>query len=95
MGAYCLLPLIPSHPARVGEIMKVLWSKYHGAVIFGDRREIACIPHTGCRLEIVATPRVSHRKVNLQLAPSPTSPPLEDLVVRRQRLSELESSRRS
>jgi hypothetical protein len=31
----------------------------------------------------------------LQLAPSPTSPPLEDLVVRRQRPSELESSRRS
>jgi hypothetical protein len=67
MGAYCLLGLIPSHPARVGEIMMVFWSKYHGAVIFGDRREIACIPHAGCRLEIVATPFVSHRKVNLLL----------------------------
>jgi len=67
MGTYCLLGLIPSHPARVGEIMEVLWSDYNGPVIFGDRREIACIPHTGCRLEIVATPPVSHGKVNLLL----------------------------
>jgi hypothetical protein len=44
--------------------MEVLWSDYYGAVIFGDRREIACIPHTGCRLEIVATPPISHRKVH-------------------------------
>jgi hypothetical protein len=132
MGAYCLLGLIPSHPARVGEIMKVLSSDYHGAVIVGDRREIACIPHTGCRLEIVATPPVSHRKVNLllpgqvirykrsfflgdrfeltggtkvslrhlvgfelQLASSLAPTPLEDVVVRRRRLSELEPSRRS
>jgi len=132
MGAYCLLGLIPSHTARVGEIMKVLWSSYHEALIFGDRREITCIPHTGCRLEIVATPPVSHRKVNfllpgqvirykrsfflgdrfelpggskvslrhlvgfkLQLAPSLSPPPVEDVVVRRRRLSELESVRRS
>jgi hypothetical protein len=125
MGAYCLLGLIPSHPAREGEIMKVLRSNYDGAVIFGDRREIACIPHTGCRLEIVATPPVSHRKVNfllpgqvirykrsfflgdrfelpggtkvslrhlvgfkLQLAPSLAPPPVEDVIVRRRRLSE-------
>jgi hypothetical protein len=67
MGAYCLLGLIPSHSARVGEIMQVLWSDYHGVVIFGDRKEIACIPHTGCRLEIVATPPISGRKVNLLL----------------------------
>lgn len=67
MGAYCLLGLIPSHSARVGEIMQVLWSDYHGAVIFGDRKEIACIPHTGCRLEIVATAPISDRKVNLLL----------------------------
>ena len=67
MGAYCFLGLLPSHPARVGEFMKVYWSNYHGAVVIGDRREIACIPHTGCRLEIVATPHVSHRKVNLLL----------------------------
>src|SRR5262249_38854071 len=132
MGAYCFLGLMPSHPARVGEIMKVLCSPYHGAVIFGDGREIACIPHTGCRLEIVATAPVSHRQVNLllpgqvirykrsfflgdrfelpggtkvslwhlvgfklQLAPSLASPPMEDVVVRRRRQSELESSRRS
>jgi hypothetical protein len=132
MGAYCLLGLIPSHPARVGETMTVVWSSYHGALIFGDRREIACIPHTGCRLEIVATPPVTHRKVNLllpgqvirytrsfflgdrfelpggtkvslwhlvgfqlQLAPSLAPPPVEDVVARRRRLSELESSRRS
>jgi len=67
MGAYCLLGLIASHPARVGEIMEVLWSDYNGPVIFGDRREIACIPHTGCRLEIVVTPPISHGKVNLLL----------------------------
>jgi hypothetical protein len=67
MGAYCLLGLIPSHSARVGEIMQVRWSDYHGVVIFGDRQEIACIPHTGCRLEIVAAPPISHRKVNFLL----------------------------
>jgi len=115
----------------VGEIMKVVWSDYDGAVILGDRQEIACIPHTGCRLEVVATPSVSHRKVNLllpgqvirykrsfflgdrfelpggtqvslrhlvgfklQLAPSLAPPPVEDVVVRRPRLSEIELSRR-
>ncbi len=36
-------------------------------VIFGDRREIACIPHTGCRLEILATAPTSHRALNLLL----------------------------
>jgi len=129
MGAYCLLESIPSHPACVGEILKVLSSNYHGAAIFGDKGEIACIPHTGCRLEIVATPPVSPRKVNLllpgqiirykrsfflgdrfelpsgttvslwhfvgfklQLAPRLAPPPIEDVVVQRRRLSELESS---
>src|SRR2546428_5271587 len=56
MGAYCLLGVIPSHTVSIGEIMEVLWSDYHGAIIFGDREEVACIPHAGCRLEIVATP---------------------------------------
>ncbi len=67
MGAYCLRALIPSHAAVVGEIMQVLWSDYYGAVIFGDRREIACIPHKGCRLEIVATADATHPLVNLLL----------------------------
>ena len=67
MGAYCLLVLIPSHTVSIGEIMEVLWSDYHGAIIFADREEVACIPHAGCRLEIVATPPSSHRKVNLLL----------------------------
>src|SRR2546427_12945382 len=67
MGAYCLRALMPSHTASVGEIMKVLWSDYYGAVIFGDRREIACIPHEGCRLEIVATAKTTHPLVNLLL----------------------------
>jgi hypothetical protein len=35
--------------------MEVLWSDYHGAALFGDRGEIACNPHGGCRLEIAAT----------------------------------------
>ena len=67
MGAYCLLESIASHPARVGEIMEVIWFDYHGPVIFGDRKEIACIPHTGCRLEMVAAPPSPHPKVDLLL----------------------------
>ncbi len=67
MGAYCLHALIPSHAARAGEIMEVLWSDYYGAALFGDRREIACIPHKGCRLEILATAPTSHRELNLLL----------------------------
>ena len=47
MGAYCLLGSIPAHRASVGEILEVLWFDYHGAIIFGDRKEIACIPHAG------------------------------------------------
>jgi hypothetical protein len=67
MGAYCIRALIRHHPAHVGEIMEVLWSDYHGAAIFGDGQEIACIPHTGCWLEIVGTAETSHRRVNLLL----------------------------
>jgi hypothetical protein len=67
MRADCLRALIPSHTAGVGEIMRVLWSDYYGAVIFGDRREIACIPHNGCRLEIVATADATHPLVKLLL----------------------------
>lgn len=67
MGAYCLLESIASHAARVGEIMEVIWFDYHGPIIFGDRKEIACIPHKGCRLEIVATPPSPHPKVDLLL----------------------------
>jgi hypothetical protein len=68
MGAYCLRALIPVHAARAGEIMQVLlWSDYYGAVVFGEGGEIACIPHTGCRLEVVATAPTSHREVDLLL----------------------------
>jgi hypothetical protein len=67
MGAYCTRSLIPRHQAKVDEIMEVLWSDYHGAAIFGDGREIACLPHKGCRLEIVATAKTAHRGVNLLL----------------------------
>jgi hypothetical protein len=63
MGAYCVLESTPSHRASVGEILEVRWFDYHGAVIFGDRNEIACIPHAGCRLEITAIPPSTHRKV--------------------------------
>src|SRR4030095_16904386 len=55
-GAYCLLGSIPSHPVSIGEIMEVRQLDCHGAIIFGDREEVACIPRAGCRLEIVATP---------------------------------------
>jgi len=67
MGAYCTRTLIPHHPAKVDEIMEVLWSDYHGAALFGDRGEIACIPHGGCRLEIVATAETVHPEVDLLL----------------------------
>jgi hypothetical protein len=67
MGAYCLLGSIRSHRASPGETLEVLWFEYHGAVIFGDRKEIACIPHEGCRLEITATPPSPHRKVEVLL----------------------------
>ncbi len=67
MGVYCTLRRIPRHAAQVGEIMKVLWSDYDGAAVFGDRQEIACIPHKGCWLEIVGTVERSHRAVNLLL----------------------------
>ncbi len=59
--------LIPRHPARVGEIMQVRWFDYYGAMLFGDRHEIACIPHGGCYLEILGTGETSHREVNLLL----------------------------
>jgi hypothetical protein len=67
MGAYCLLESVPSHRASVGEILEVRWFDYYGAVIFGDRNEIACIPHEGCRLEITATAPSPHRKAELLL----------------------------
>ena len=67
MGAYCFLDSIASHLARAGEILEVVWFDHHGPVIFGDRREIACIPHAGCRLEIVAAPPSPHPKVDLLL----------------------------
>ncbi len=67
MGAYCTRALIPRHAAKVDEVMEVLWSDDHGAALFGDRREIACIPHRGCRLEVVATAETAHHEVNLLL----------------------------
>src|SRR5713226_2908460 len=53
--------------ATVGEIMEVRWVDYDGAALFGDKRKIACIPHKGCRLEIVAAVATAHREVNLLL----------------------------
>jgi len=67
MGAYCLLESVASHRASVGEILEVRWVDYYGAVIFGDRNEIACIPHEGCRLEITAAAPSPHRKAELLL----------------------------
>ena len=62
MGAYCRVPL-PRHIAADGETLEVLWSDYYGAALFGEGREIACVPHTGCRLEIVATAPTGNREV--------------------------------
>ncbi len=58
---------LPRHAAKIDEIMKVLWSDYYGVALFGDEEEIACLPHKGCRLEIVATAWSSHHDVNLLL----------------------------
>jgi hypothetical protein len=65
MGAYCTLLNIRRHPASLGEIMEVRRpSPYDDPVLFGDRKEIACIPHKGCVLEIVAVGDTTHREVN-------------------------------
>lgn len=65
MGAYCTLDYIRHHPAGLGEIMEVrrLFT-YYDAAVFGDRNEIACIPHRGCLLEIVAAGEATHPEVN-------------------------------
>ena len=69
MGAYCTLDSIRRHPAGLGEIMEVRrLSTYYDAAVFGDRNEIACIPHKGCLLEIVAAGEAAHPEVN-QLLP--------------------------
>ena len=65
MGIYCTLDRIPRHAAQVGEIMEVRWVDLAGPILIGDKKEIACIPHKGCRLEIAATAATSHRDVNL------------------------------
>ncbi len=65
MGMYCIIERIPRHAAQVGEIMEVSLIDRAGPVLLGDRREIACIPHQGCRLEIAATAATPHREVNL------------------------------
>ena len=69
MGAYCTRAFIPRHAARADEIMQVrrLSSYWPDVALFGDRNEIACIPHTGCRLEIVAIAETSHPVVDLLL----------------------------
>jgi hypothetical protein len=55
---------LPRHPAKVDETMKVLWSDYYGAALFGDEEELACLPYKGCRLEVVATAESAHHVVN-------------------------------
>ena len=41
------------HDARVGEEMLVTGNAYGQMTLRGDRNEVACIPHRGCRLETV------------------------------------------
>jgi hypothetical protein len=69
MGEYCTRVHIRRHPAKVGEILEVrrYSSYYYDVALFGDDREIACIPHQGCRLEIVATAETAHPQANLLL----------------------------
>jgi hypothetical protein len=67
MGAYCRLVYTRRHAARMGEIMEVRRPHPYDVAVFGDNEEIACIPHRGCRLEIVAAAETQHREVNLLL----------------------------
>jgi len=67
MGVYCTRSLIAPHTAQAEEILEVLWSDYHGAVIFGDGQRTACLPHNDCRLEIVETAKTAHHEVSLLL----------------------------
>ena len=67
MGIYCTLVRIPRHAAQAGEIMEVRWVDLAGPILIGDKKEVACIPHIGRRLEIAATAATSHRDVNLLL----------------------------
>jgi len=120
MGLYCTLVRLPRHAAQVGEILEVSWVDVAGPILLGERKEIACISHTGCRLEITATAATADRDVNLlvpgavirykrsflfgdrfelpsgakvgledllgfklQLAPSTTPPPKEEVILRR------------
>jgi hypothetical protein len=65
MGAYCTLTRFRRHDAGPGETLEVRrLSPYHEAVLFGDKEEIACIPHKGCLLELVAARESAHREVN-------------------------------
>lgn len=45
--------------------MEVGWIGRATPALLGDRREIVCIPHQGCRLEIAATAATPHREVDL------------------------------
>ena len=68
MGAYCTLDYTRRHAAKMGEIMEVRRiDRYQYVAVFGDNDELACIPHRGCRLEIVATPETAHGDLNLLL----------------------------
>jgi len=67
VGIYCTLVRIPRHAAQAGEIMEVRWVDLAGPILIGDKKEVACIPHIGRRLEIAATAATSHRDVNLLL----------------------------
>jgi hypothetical protein len=71
MGAYCMHARIPRHKAEVGEVMEVrALPSLPGdpqVALIGAREEIACIPHKGCRLEIVSTAPSFHRRVDLLL----------------------------
>lgn len=65
MGAYCTLTRVRHHDAELGETLEVRrLSPYHEAVLFGDKEEVACIPHKGCLLELVAARESAHREVN-------------------------------
>ena len=41
------------HKARVGEEVRVASDGFGRMMLMGDQTEVACIPHQGCRLEVL------------------------------------------
>lgn len=59
------------HQARVGEEVCVRGNAYGRMILRGHRDEVACVPHQGCRLEVLAVAPSKNPEVQ-QLLPLDT-----------------------